>query len=100
MGMIVKLLVTAAVVFGFHYAVKQIVATTVTAELGELPQGPTMPTISIDPEALRRAQEIGRAVDTTAQRAAIDDAMRQVDQLNRSMPIAPMPPRIPVPPGR
>jgi hypothetical protein len=92
MNLIVKLIVLACIAFGFHYAVKQVVNTTVTAQLGDQPWTPPLPTV--EPEALRRAMEVGRAVDTTAQRAVIEDASRRMEELNRTMPI-PMPPTIP-----
>jgi hypothetical protein len=77
MGFLVKLVMTAAVVVGFHYGVKQFVAITAKAELGDPPPAVT---ITIDPDTLRRSQEIGRAVDTSAQRAAIESASRQIEE--------------------
>jgi hypothetical protein len=94
--MIGKLVVAACIAFGFHYAVKYAVNTTATAQLGDRPQGPVMPTV--DPAALRQALAVGRAVDTTAQREAIDGAARRIDEMNRNMPL--MPPNIPGMPRR
>jgi hypothetical protein len=98
MGIVVKLLVAAGIAFGFHYAVQHGVATAIRAELGDQPQSPSL--ITIEPEALRNAMEVGRAVDTSAQRAVIDGASRQIEEMNRNMrpplpPMPAMPPNIP-----
>ena len=95
MGILVKLLIAAGVAFGFHYAVQHGVATAIRAELGDQPQTPSL--ITIEPEALRNAMEVGRAVDTDPQRAVIDSAMRQLEETNRTMrpPLPTMPSNIP-----
>jgi len=96
MGMIVRLLVAAGLVFGFHYAVKHGVATAIMAQLGDRPQ--MSPAITVEPEALRQAMEVGRAVDTSAQRTAIESASRQLEEMNRTMR-PPLPPTVPLPPN-
>ena len=96
MGMIVRLLVVAGLVFGIHYAVKHGVATAITAQLGD--ELEISPTITIDPEALRQAMELGRAVDTSALRAAIENASRELEEMNRTMR-PPLPPMVPLPPN-
>jgi hypothetical protein len=93
MGILVKLVIAACVAFGFHYAVKETVASAVKAQLGDQPQFPAAPTITVEPEALRQAMEVGRAVETSAaQRAAIEGAVHraavagaeaQLRQMNR-----------------
>ena len=68
-----KLIVALCVGLGVLFAAKHIWLTSIMAEIAaetpNLPQTP--PTITVEPEALRQALEVGRAVDTTAQRAAI-----------------------------
>jgi len=97
MGMIVRLLVAAGIVFAFHYAVKHGVATAIMAQLGDRPQMSST-TIIVEPEALRQAMEVGRAVDTSAQRTAIESASRQIEEMNRTMR-PPLPPTVPLPPN-
>src|SRR5919109_250484 len=94
MGIVGKLLVAAGIAFGFHYAVQHGVATAIRAELGDQPQNPSL--ITIEPEALRNALEVGRAVDTSAERAVIDGAVRQLEETNRTMR-PPLPPMVPMP---
>src|SRR5690348_4125002 len=90
MNSIVKLLLTAGVVLGLHYGIKHFVAQTVRSELGDQPAAVT---ITVDPAALRQAQEVGRAFDNSARRAAIEDATRRIDDMNRTMrPTLPTPP--------
>jgi hypothetical protein len=86
MNMIVKLLVMAALVFGFHYGVKRLAANAV----GEHPQPVT---VEVDPAALQRSIDIGRAAEPNpAARAVVEDAQRRIDALNRTMPLnLPMP---------
>lgn len=60
MGIGVKLLVAFGIAFSFNYAVQHGVATAIRAELGDQPQ--TSTAITIEPEALRNAIEVGRAV--------------------------------------
>ena len=105
MGIILKVVVAACLVFGFHYGIKQIVNNAVTAELGD---GPQNPTITLDPETLRRAQELGRGYETNpATRTAIDSVHRaavaggdsQLRQMNRDAARLAMPPSPPHIPG-
>jgi len=91
MGFLLKAVVAACLVFGFHYAVKQGVWTAVTAELGEQPQNVVpAPLIVVDPDAMRQAQEVGRAAQVSAanqaaavSRIAKEGAEAQLRQMNR-----------------
>ena len=90
MGFLVKLFVAACLVFGFHYMVKDTVTSAVKAELGEQPPYPAPPLITVDPDAMRQAQEVGRAAQAGAaqQAASVDRIARegfeaQLRQMNR-----------------
>ena len=82
MNRIITLLLTACLVFGFHYGVKRLVATTVTAQVGEHPQPMR---VEVDPAALQRSIEISRAAQPNpAARAVVEDAERRIDDLSRA----------------
>lgn len=84
MNMILKLVVTGCLVFGFHYGVKQLVASAVIAQVGEQPEAIK---VEVDPATLHRALEIGRAAEPNpAARAVIEGAQRRIDELNRTVP--------------
>ena len=67
------------------------------ARLAPQLQASTNPASEVDPDALRHALEAGRSVDTAVQRSAIEGALRQMEEMNRSMrpPLPPMPPSFP-----
>jgi hypothetical protein len=60
-------------------------------------QASTNAVIQVDPDALRHALEVGKSVDAAAQRTAVEGALRQVEEMNRSIrpPLPPMPPSFP-----
>src|SRR5712691_2312142 len=94
-----KLVVALCVGLGILYAAKHVWLASITAEIAaeapNLPQPGSLP-ITVEPEALRQALEVGRAVDTTAQRTAIEDTSRRIEEMNRTMrPNITMPPNIP-----
>jgi hypothetical protein len=81
---ILKILVAGCLVFGFHYGVKRLAATAVSEQIGEYPR-PIK--VEVDPAALQRSLEIGRAAQPNpAARAVIEGAQRRIDDLNRTMP--------------
>ncbi len=85
MSIVLRLMLTACLVFGFHDGVKRLVASAVTEQ-------PQPIRVEIDPETLHRALEVGRAAEPNAARAVIEGAQRRIDEINRRMPLnLPMP---------
>jgi hypothetical protein len=88
MGTLLRVMTMACLVFGFHYAVKRIAATAVTAQTGApeaiapLPASPGA--VAYDSAELRRSldRKIGQ-IGENVSRAAGEGAARQIDRLNR-----------------
>src|SRR5438874_1911734 len=93
MGMAFKIVVAFCIGLGALYAAQRMWLSAVTAQIGDQPHSPSAPLITIDPETMRKAQEVGRSFDTgpvhqaateAAHRAAVAGAEAQIREMNRN----------------